>query len=82
MKRNIYLNTVTLEAAIACFEEKTAHRFSRLIEEIPVQEAYGRTTAEPVYALCSNPHYNAAAMDGISVCSEKTLLANERNPFI
>lgn len=81
MKRNVYLKTVTLEAALQCFEEKTAHRFSETFEEVPVEDAFGRITAEPVYAHCSNPNFNASAMDGIMVISERTHLADERNPI-
>ncbi len=80
MKRNIYLKTVTLEEAFQCFDEKTVHQFSRSIETLPVEEAYGRITSEPIYAKCSNPHYNASAMDGIAVRSEKTVGADERHP--
>lgn len=80
MSRNIYLNTVTLEEALQCFENKTAMSFHQSIEEISIEEGFGRVTAEPVYARCSNPNYNAAAMDGIAVISQRTLIADERRP--
>lgn len=80
MERNIYLKTVTLEEAIQCFGEKTQHRFNQLFEEVPIDQSYGRVTFEPVYARCSNPNFNASAMDGIAVISSKTHLADERNP--
>jgi putative molybdopterin biosynthesis protein len=49
-------------------------------EVIPVTEALGRVTAEPVFALISSPHYPAAAMDGIAVKAEKTYGASESTP--
>jgi putative molybdopterin biosynthesis protein len=49
-------------------------------EEIPMQEAPGRLTAEPVFARVSSPSYHSAAMDGIAVFAEDTYGATERNP--
>ncbi len=38
------------------------------VETIPLDEnALGRVTAEPVWALVSSPHYHASAMDGFAV---------------
>lgn len=81
MDRNIYLKTVSLEEALELFKTKTNRIFSESFEDIHVADAYGRMTAEPVYAKCSNPNYNASAMDGILVFSEKTLTADERRPL-
>lgn len=81
MERNIYLKTVTLEQALEIFADQTNHFFSERFEEIHVAQAYGRMTAEPVYAKCSNPNFNASAMDGIMVASETTLTADERRPL-
>lgn len=81
MERNIYLKTVTLEVALSIFSEKTNHFLERSTETIHVSEAYGRMTSEPVFAKCSNPNYNASAMDGIMVTSERTLSADERRPL-
>lgn len=81
MERNIYLKTVTLEEALRCFKENTASSLHKDIEEISIEESFGRTTAEPVYAGYSNPNFNAAAMDGIAVISTKTHQADERNPI-
>lgn len=80
MERNIYLQTVTLEEALQCFEEKTTASFRKSIEEITVEGSFGRITAEPVFAKYSNPNFNASAMDGIAVISKTTLMADERNP--
>lgn len=82
MERNIYLKTVTLEEALKIFEEKTADTFHNTIEELTVEESFGRITAQPVYARCSNPNFNASAMDGIAVISRMTHSADERNPVI
>lgn len=80
MERNIYLKTVTLEEALDCFEERTAGSVMESHEWVPVDDCFGRTTAEPVRAKCSNPNFNASAMDGIAVISNRTLSANERQP--
>lgn len=80
MERNIYLQTVTLEEALQCFEDKTTASFRKTIDEIPVEGSFGRITAEPIYAKYSNPNFNASAMDGIAVISKTTRMADERNP--
>jgi putative molybdopterin biosynthesis protein len=49
-------------------------------ETIPVEEALGRITAEPVFAKISSPHYHGAAMDGICVRAEDTFGATEFSP--
>lgn len=49
-------------------------------EEIPAAQALGRVTAANVYALCSVPHYNSAAMDGIAVRARDTFGAAETAP--
>ena len=46
-------------------------------EEIPIDEALDRITAEPVLAKISSPHYHASAMDGICVRAEETFGATE-----
>lgn len=51
-------------------------------QEIEANRCVGRVTAEPVFARCSSPNYNAAAMDGIAVISKSTFNANEHNPLI
>jgi putative molybdopterin biosynthesis protein len=49
-------------------------------EEVPVPDALGRVTAEPIFARTSVPHYHAAAMDGIAVRAEETVGASETSP--
>ena len=50
-------------------------------ERVPVPEARGRVTAEPVYARLSMPAYLASAMDGIAVRSERTRGAGPDRPL-
>ncbi len=49
-------------------------------EEIPLERALGRVTAEPVWARASSPHYHAAAMDGYAVRAADTAGASDRAP--
>lgn len=62
-------------------------------ETIPLDEhAIGRTTAEPVWAKLSSPHYHASAMDGFAVrahdtdgallTSPKTLIYGEQTEYV
>jgi putative molybdopterin biosynthesis protein len=46
-------------------------------EEIPIDDALDRVTAQPVFAKISSPHYHASAMDGICVRAEDTFGATE-----
>lgn len=49
-------------------------------EWVALEDAAGRITAEPVWALISSPHYHAAAMDGYAVRAEETRGASETRP--
>ena len=50
-------------------------------ETIPLdQNALGRITAEPIWALVSSPHYHASAMDGFAVRAEDTNGAQPSSP--
>ena len=49
----------------------------RRTERVSVEEALHRTTAEPVFAVLSAPHYHGAAMDGIAVRADDTFGASE-----
>jgi len=51
-------------------------------ETVPLDQALGRVTAEPVWARISSPHYHAAAMDGYAVRSEETRGASETSPLL
>jgi putative molybdopterin biosynthesis protein len=49
---------------------------------VPVQDAAGRVTAEPVWATRSSPPFDAAGMDGIAVRAADTLGASETTPVL
>ncbi|MBM3180735.1 MAG: molybdopterin biosynthesis protein [Chloroflexi bacterium] len=51
------------------------------VESIPLDEnALGRITAEPIWAMVSSPHYHASAMDGFAVKAEDTSGAQPSSP--
>src|SRR5499427_8198432 len=47
---------------------------------VPVADAAGRVTAEPVWATRSSPPFDAAGMDGIAVRAADTVGASETTP--
>ncbi len=49
-------------------------------EEVQLENALGRVTAEPIWASLSSPHYHAAAMDGYAVQATATSGASDRAP--
>jgi putative molybdopterin biosynthesis protein len=49
---------------------------------VPLAEAAGRVTAEPVWATRSSPPFDAAGMDGIAVRAADTLGASETTPVL
>jgi putative molybdopterin biosynthesis protein len=49
-------------------------------ERLPLGEAVGHVTAEPVWARSSSPPFDAAAMDGIAVRAAETVGASETTP--
>lgn len=51
-------------------------------ELVPLEDACGRITAEPVWARVSSPHYHASAMDGYAVRAEDTRGASETHPVL
>ncbi len=83
MNRKVYLEDIPLDEAwrrfIAALEAADVWRPLEG-EEIPVAEALGRVTAEPIWARVSSPAYHAAAMDGYAVRSEDTIGATETAP--
>jgi putative molybdopterin biosynthesis protein len=50
-------------------------------EEVPLEKACGRVTAEAVWARISSPHYHAAAMDGFALRAAETSGASDRSPI-
>lgn len=82
--RNIYVANTPLDKALAEWQlaiEQSGFFSRDPAEEIPVDQALGRVTAEAVYAPQSSPHYNAAAMDGIAVRYRETIGASEARPI-
>lgn len=82
--QRVYLTDLPLEEAYARWTG--ALRARGLLrplpgESVPVTEACGRVTAEPVAAVRSVPHYHAAAMDGIAVRAADTFGASETAPI-
>ena len=82
--RRYYLQDIPLKEASAQYTDALDQ--SRALaptnsERIPIQNALGRITAEPVWAARSVPHYDASAMDGIAVRSADTVGASETMPL-
>jgi putative molybdopterin biosynthesis protein len=81
--RYIYLDDIPLDEARARLENALRHagRWEALPgEAVPLADALGRITAEPVWARLSSPHYHAAAMDGYAVRAAATRGATETRP--
>jgi putative molybdopterin biosynthesis protein len=81
--RDMYLEDIPLEEALARFWAALS-RVDALTplasEQVDIDDALGRVTAEPVFAKRSVPHYHASAMDGIAVRAEDTVGASETAP--
>ena len=84
MKRNIYLNKLTLKEAQNKFN-KTLLKYGLVYplkgELISTEDSLGRITAEPIFAKISSPYYQAAAMDGVVVRARDTYEASESSPI-
>lgn len=84
MKSDIYLHDIPLEEAWSVFIQalKEVHLWSPLESEIiPLENALGRVTAQPIWAKTSSPHYHAAAMDGYALRAADTDGASDRSPI-
>ena len=76
-----YLTNTPLDQALSIYREKLLLAgISLPAENIDVQNANGRFTIGPVYAVRSVPHYLASAMDGIAVRAADTFGATETTP--
>jgi len=82
MRRDIYVDNLPLEEAMARWHQALDQGgcLAPRSEAIKVDEALGRVTARAVYAPCSAPLYNGAAMDGIAVDFRATIGASEARP--
>ena len=82
MPRQIYLEDIPLDEAQARFWSALDDHLRPLdAEEMPIEAALGRVTAQPLFARTSVPHYHASAMDGVAVRAEDTLGASETAPL-
>lgn len=82
-KRNVYLEDIPMDEAWARFTaalEEAGLWHAMPGETIPLPQALGRVTAEPIWAAISAPHYHASAMDGYAVRARDTQTASETNP--
>ncbi|HOI14159.1 MAG TPA: molybdopterin-binding protein [Methanoculleus sp.] len=74
-----YLNLTPLPEALAAMRQA----FPSLdhAETVPLAEAVGRVTAEPLYAECSVPPVDIAKFDGYAVKSSETRGAQDQRPL-
>lgn len=82
--RRYYLQDLPLDEAMQRFDQALCKFGTGLTtgsETVTLAEAAGRVTAEPIWALRSSPHYDAAAMDGVAVRSSETVGATETSPL-
>lgn len=76
-----YLTNVPLEQAKRDYLSLLVEQgYAPRTQVIPVQQACGRVTAQPVYAHICAPHYAASAMDGVAVMARDTFGATETTP--
>lgn len=84
MSESFYLHDVPLQEAWSNFAKvlEDAGLWKPVgVEEIPIDRALGRITAEAVWAKISSPHYHSSAMDGFAVRSAATAGATDRAPI-
>lgn len=79
-KRNLYLDTKPVEEAAELYLNALRPVITIQYETIPVTESLNRVTRHATYAKYSSPLFNASAMDGIAVISERTVAATEVAP--
>ena len=83
-KRNIYLTDIPLDEARARLQAalRAAGADSPLpAETVPLTQALGRVTAQPIRARRSSPHFHCAAMDGYALRADITASARETQPL-
>ena len=83
--RRYYLRDVPLDEALQSLRRGPggdgSARADDASELVALDDALGRTTAEPVWAKVSSPHYDSAAMDGVAVRAADTVGATETAPL-
>ena len=82
-RRNVYLEDIPLEEAWRRLDEalsKAGLKDPLEGEEVTLEAAQDRVTAEAVWAEISSPGYHACAMDGYAVRAAETVGATETSP--
>ncbi len=82
--RRYYLQDIPLDDASSRYADALNQAGALTLtdsEQVPIQDALGRITADAIWALRSVPHYDAAAMDGVTVRSTDTVGASESSPL-
>jgi putative molybdopterin biosynthesis protein len=82
--RQYYLSDIPLPEALQKFHDALAQAGALALAEaemLALDQAHGRVTASPVWAVRSSPHYDAAAMDGVAVRARETIGATETSPL-
>ena len=74
-----FLHDVPAAEALAAWLEALGGRRTEPVD-MALEDALGRVTAAPVWALHSSPAYDASAMDGIAVRAADTVGATETAP--
>jgi putative molybdopterin biosynthesis protein len=74
-ERKRYLKKKSLPDALAVFLGAVTPPHK--VQTIAVEDSLHRTTAKPIFAVLSAPHYHGSAMDGIAVRAEDTFGASE-----
>jgi putative molybdopterin biosynthesis protein len=80
-----FVSDVPAAAALAAWREaRAAAGCPARVDavRVPVAEAAGRVTAEPVWARRSSPAFDSAGMDGIAVRAADTVGATETTPVL
>ena len=80
-ERNLYLNNLPPEDAIKKYLTALEELLVPREEKISVENSLDRITRRAIYARCSSPPFNAAAMDGIAVAAASTAGASENRPL-
>ncbi|HEY3367535.1 MAG TPA: molybdopterin biosynthesis protein [Symbiobacteriaceae bacterium] len=80
-RRKIYLESIpAADARKRMLDALDGAGWGGSSEVIPVDQALGRVTSEPVTAHISAPHYHASAVDGVAVKAKETFMAMETSP--
>ena len=76
-----YLTNVALDQARKDYLNALAGQgFQARTERVRVQDAFGRITANAVYAHINAPHYACSAMDGIALYARESFGATDTTP--